>query len=1093
MGMRRISLFVLVLPLSLAFAFSQSTGEIGGTVTDVTGAVLPGVALTITNRAGGQERQYITDSNGYYVFAALLPGEYAIRAEIPDFKTQIRENVVLGVGEHARLNLVLEVGALTEEVTVRESLPLMRTTNAEVSEIINERRLAELPLNGRQFVQLTLLSDNVFLTPVGTRGAALAQTGRQVVVAGQRVGHNMYFLDGVSITDQYFNNLVLSPSIDLLQEFKIQKSIYSAEYGGKASANVNAVTKSGGNQVHGSIYEFLRNDAFDTRNYFDDPNRPLPPLRQNQFGGTLGGPIANNRTFFFLNYEGFRERRGLTRRFSLPSERVRNGDFSGLTVIYDPFTTDRLTGQRQPFPGNKIPADRLNPIARAFLEKVPLPTAAGEVQNFVSSPSIRNDHDQFSVRIDHNVGPNDTLLARITSAQMKTFQPYGNSNLNEILVPGFGYDITTFTRNVALTQTHAFGPNLINEFRFGFLRVTGGQESHNRGDDFAVRAGLEGVTRDPRKMGFPAISFADAYSSVGDPANLTFRRNNSFDFIDNFSWVRGSHSLRFGTYIYRLRFNPHTSPNARGAFSFTPRFTSSAAGLADGNAFADFLLGFPSSANGGIGRGESDGRTLWTHFYVHDDWRIFPRLMINAGVRYEINSQLVETGNRFSNPEVDRFVIASGSDGRIHPDAGSLLALIPVPSVTSNDAGYHRSLQKPNYNRVAPRLGLAWSLDNQDRNVIRAGYGIFYNQAAYSIQENLGLNLPFYFNKSVTVASDALRPAAAIGDILLGPNTGSIGGSGLMYNYRSEYAQSWTLSIQRKLADDLAAQATYFGSKVVGADNATYINIPEPGPGPIDARRPNANLSAIRTIRWDGWSDYQSLTLRLEKRSASGLTLDANYTWSKSMDDASDVGATFHEFNVPQDVRNLGAEKALSSFDHRHRFVFTYSYELPFGVGRPWRLSHPIGRLLDDWTTTGIGTFQAGAPITINLPSDNANIGPGPAQRPNLLRDPNLKSGKTAGRWFDTEAFVMPPPFSFGNAGRNIVLEDGETNMDFSAIRNVPINERTRVELRLEIFNVFNSLNFVGAPGRIAFTPNFGRLFNAGPSRQLQLGFKLVF
>ncbi|PYS01213.1 MAG: hypothetical protein DMG12_15795 [Acidobacteria bacterium] len=347
--------YILLIAVSFgSIAAAQNSAEIEGTVRDITGAVLPGVAITIISRGSGQERQHVSDANGRFVASTLSPGDYTIRAELLNFKTQVREGVVLQVGDRARVDLVMEVGAISEEVTVRESLPLMRTSNAEVSEIIDKQRLAELPLNGRQFVQLTLLSDNVYLTPVGTRGAALAQTGRQVVVGGQRVGHNMYFLDGVSITDQYLNNLVLSPAIDLLQEFKIQKSIYSAEYGGKSSANVNAVTKSGTNDVHGSLYEFLRNDIFDTRNYFDDPTRPLPPLRQNQFGGTLGGPVHKDQSFIFLNYEGFRERRALTRLFSLPSAKVRNGDFSGLSTIYDPLTTDPVTKQRRPFPGNQV-------------------------------------------------------------------------------------------------------------------------------------------------------------------------------------------------------------------------------------------------------------------------------------------------------------------------------------------------------------------------------------------------------------------------------------------------------------------------------------------------------------------------------------------------------------------------------------------------------------------------------------------------------------------------------------------------------------------------------------------------------------------
>jgi hypothetical protein len=638
---------LLVCIVSVPPLYGQNTAEIRGAVTDSTGAVLPGVSVTLTNEGGGQERRQVTDASGNFVFATLTNGNYVVKAELPGFKTQIRDRITLQSGQRLNIDLSLDVGAINEEVTVTEEAGLLRTSNAEVSEVIENERLVNLPLNGRQFVQLTLLSDNVYLTPVGTRGAALAQTGRQVVIAGQRVGHNLYTMDGVSVTDQYFNNLVISPSIDALQEFKIQKSIYSAEFGGKASANVNAVTKSGTNEYHGSLFEFLRNDIFDARNYFDPEDSPKPPLRLNQFGGSLGGPMPGHKAFFFTNYEGSREHSGLTRTFSVPSAKVREGDFSGLPTIYDPLRTDLTTGRRQPFEGNRIPRERLNPAALAFLQKVPLPTSQGEVQNFLASPLIKNDSNQFTARLDYTASAHDTIFARFTGANMVTFQPYGNSNLNETLMPGFGYQIVTRARNLALSHTHVFAPNLIHEFRAGYLRATGGQESQNRGVDFGLISGLQGVTRDPNETGYPAVNLADAYSSMGDPATLTLRRNNSFDFFDNVAWTVKSHSFKFGTYIYRLRFNPLSSPNARGSFNFTPRYTSSASGLSDGNAFADFLLGYPSSAQVGVGRAQMDARTLWTHFYAQDDWRPSAKLTVNLGVRYEINGHLVETRNLF--------------------------------------------------------------------------------------------------------------------------------------------------------------------------------------------------------------------------------------------------------------------------------------------------------------------------------------------------------------------------------------------------------------------------------------------------------------
>src|SRR5215467_868766 len=361
MGRSAVSLLIL-LGLISADLCGQNTAELRGTVVDQTGAVLPSVSMTLTQKNSNQERRQFTDSSGSYVFASLGNGDYSLRAEFSGFKSQVRDGITLQVGQRSQVDLSLEVGAIDEKVTVTEDLSLMRTANAEISEVISNQRLADLPLNGRQFVQLTLLSDNVYLTPVGTRGAALAQTGRQVVIAGQRVGHNLYTLDGVSITDQYFNNLVISPSMEALQEFKIEKSIYSAEFGGKASANVNAVTKAGSNNFHGTVLEFLRNDVFDTRNYFDPRDKAKPPLRLNQFGGSLGGPISKNRLFFFTNYEGSVERRGLTRTFSLPSLKVRGGDFSGLPTIYDPLKFDSVTGRRFSFEGNKIPPERLSSV-----------------------------------------------------------------------------------------------------------------------------------------------------------------------------------------------------------------------------------------------------------------------------------------------------------------------------------------------------------------------------------------------------------------------------------------------------------------------------------------------------------------------------------------------------------------------------------------------------------------------------------------------------------------------------------------------------------------------------------------------------------
>lgn len=1074
----------LLLCLSTQQAFAQgTTGQILGTVHDTTGAVLPGTSISIVSLDTGQERNLTSDTSGNYSAPGLPVGEYLVRATLPNFRTAIRDGIVLQVASQVRVDLTLELGEVTETITVTESVPLLRTTNAEVGEVVANQRLIELPLNGRQFTNLALLTDNVVTVPGGTRGAALNLTGPGFAVAGQRAGHNMYYLDGVSLTDQYFNNLSVAPSVDGMREFNVQKSLYAAEYGGKAAAAVSAATKSGTNLIHGSLYEFLRNSAMDARNFFE--GEQVAPLRRNQFGGTLGGPLQRDRTFFFINYEGLRERRAQTRTFSVPSAAVRRGNFSGFETIRNP-----LTGL--PFENNQIPAGQLNPVAQAFLEHVPLPNIAdaGEVQNFVASPTESNDQDQFTVRLDHTLGVNDTIFGRYTFADMEVFRPYGSSALNETLLPGFGTAITTRTSNVAFNHTRIFSPSLIHEFRFGYLRVTGGQVSENNAIDFGGANQIAGITRDPRKFGFPVMNVSNAYSTMGDPSTLVSRRNNSFDFFSNTSLIRGAHNLKFGAYIFRLRFNPQDSPNARGSFLFDSRFT--------GNAFADFLLGYPFTAAGGIGRGEEDGRTTWAHFYAQDDWRATPNLTVNIGLRWEINTHVKETENRIANIEIDRFIIASDEDGTIHPDAQALLSEIPIPYVTSQEAGHGRSLLRPSYRRIAPRLGIAWSPGGSGETVVRTGGGFFYNQWAYSVQTALMKNLPFYFNKSVTV--DSFQPGLDIQNVLNAPNTGSIGGAGVEYDFHTEYAASWSFGLQRMLAENWSLDASYFGSKVVGADDNMFRNVPLPvdpavDPRPVSARRPNPALSQFQVLHWGGWSFYHSLALKLEKRFSNGLSFNTNYTWSKAIDPASSPGPTASETNKPQDVRNRRADKALASFDRRHRLVFSYSYELPFGPGRLWNpVNGWVSKLLEGWSLTGLGTYQSGSPFTVNIPVDNANIGDAQAQRPDLIRNPNLDPGQqTPERWFDTDAFVLSAPGTFGNAGRNVVFSDGTTNVDFSLRKNTTLSESSMLEFRAEFFNFFNNTNFAGAPGRIAFTPNFGRYFSAENPRQVQLGLKLLF
>jgi Carboxypeptidase regulatory-like domain len=721
-----LAAFLLVSTTASAVAQINS-GEISGVVRDSSGGVLPGATVTATHPASGTVVERVTDEEGRFFLPALRIGQWDIVATLSGFAPQEQRGVVLEIGRSLALEFSLGVEGLVEQVVVETTAPLLQSTTAEISDVIENREVVQLPLNGRNFLALALLSDAVVIPPGGTRGEALQQAGPLPNVGGQRSGHNIYLLDGTKVTDELFNNLVINPSVDSIEEFRIQKSMYAAEFGGKASALINVATKAGSNLFRGSVFEFHRDDAFDSPNYFQPANEPIPPLRQDQFGGSLGGPLLQNRSFFFGSFEGQRMKRSLTRTFSVPSAALRAGDFSAFGPICDPLSIP-TSGVCTPFPNNRIPANRIDPIATAFLREVALPTSNADFQNLTSIEEQDRNLEQISLRLDHRLSNTDQLFARFSTFDADELQPFGTSALQETLVPGFGRSLTTKTRNFVASHTHVFGTSLLNEVRVGWMRVEGGQLSLNRGIDFASEVGLRGVTRDPRDVGFPQISTGGLFSTMGDPTIFTTRNNQHVELFDNVTLDRGTHRLKFGAYYFHLRLRPEQPDNARGAFTYTGQFS--------GNAFADFLLGYPTSAVSGIGRGDENGRTNWLHAYAQDDWQARPNLTLNLGLRYEFNQHMFDTANRLSSIDLSvpggQFVIASDDAGTINSEAQPLLPLIPIPYVTSESIGWGRGLMDPSAVRLAPRAGFALSLDDS-RAVVRGGYGIFLNQWAYSV------------------------------------------------------------------------------------------------------------------------------------------------------------------------------------------------------------------------------------------------------------------------------------------------------------------------------------------------------------------------
>lgn len=595
------------------------------------------------------------------------------------------------------------------------------------------------------------------------------------------------------------------------------------------------------------------------------------------------------------------------------------------------------------------------------------------------------------------------------------------------------------------------------------------------------------MTSDSRDVGYPQISTGGLYSTMGDPTIFTYRNNEHFEVYENFMIDRGRHRLKFGSYFYHLKMRPEQPDNARGAFTFTGQFT--------GNALADFLLGYPVSATSGIGRGGEDGRTNWWHFYVQDDWKARRNLTFNLGLRIEHNQHMTDVNNRLASIDVpnNRFVIASDDAGNIDPSAQSLLPLIPIPYVTTKDAGWNRGLLEDSPIRMAPRFGFSLSLAD-NKTVVRGGYGIFLNQWAYSVQTAFARSLPFFFTKQVDVPVTTTTPTLFTRDILTSNATGTLGGSTMNHAYKVEYSQTWSAGFQQALGSATMLELAYMGTWTLGADNAGILNVPTPGAGSPQSRRPIPQLSRINTIRFDGKSIYHGGTVKVERRMRDNFAFNVSYTLSKSMDDASSPGPTESETNFPQDVNNLfgpGGEWARSSFDHQHQFVASGVYELPLFKNAGGFREHVLG----GWRVNPVWIAQTGAPFTINLSVDQANVGAGPAQRPNQVRNPNLPGGeRTPDRWFDTTAFALPAQFTFGDAPRNSVIGPGFSNIDLAVSKTWSLTEATRLEFRWETFNLLNRTNF-DLPNRTfsASGPNFGRIFSAKSPREMQFGLRLSF
>jgi len=1031
--------------LAVTDASSQTvTGAIRGIVRDTSDAVLPSVSITVRNVDTGITRNALTNETGNYNVPFLAPGNYDVTAELPGFRKEVRSIVRVEVNQQLLINFVLSVGQVTESVKVEATAITVETETASIHKTVDEKKVVELPLNGRNFLELNLLVPGV-APPL--KGTQLQTQGGAINANGLREASNFFWLDGMDNTTSLIGQYVVKPSIDTVKEFKVESSSYSAEFGRTAGAQMNVLTKSGTNQFHGDAYEFVRNDIFDARNFFSDKK---PPLRRNQFGGTVGGPILKERTFFFASYEGQRNRETIVRRVRVPDPRWIQGDFSNLlpaTVIRDPRTGT-------PFSGNIIRRDQMDPIGAGLAAFYPAPNV-NDVLNYLSSANIQDEFNQAFGRIDHKFSDRDTMFGRYNLDNVHSIQPI-NLFATETQLPGWGREQNNRFQVLGLSETHVFGPTAVNEFRAAYNRWKLGYLQQDHGSDIGIRLGIGGLSRDPRDMGFPVVRVT-GFEPMGSSTNLPQGGPYStYTIFDTVSLTRRGHALRFGGDYHYVTGAFFLNSTPRGLFSFTGQYS--------GQPVADLLLGVPLSAQRGLGSTDVLQTQKTISFFFQDDWKMRPGFTLNFGMRYEYNDPSREKRGRFTNFDFEKGTIFTSENGGVRPDE----------------------------NNFGPRVGFAWTPFNTAKTSIRGGYGIFYDISIGNVAFNLRINPPLF--GILTATSDSSRPTINIANVFTQPPGQQPPPSinAMNRDFRDGFAQKWSLNVQHQLRPDLLVDVGYLGTKGTRLTWQVNKNQPLPGPGVVNARRTYQGYANINLWDSNGDSNYHSLQASVEKRFTAGLSFLASYTFSKSIDLTSTYFNSVGASNRAQDNNNLRAERGLSDFDVRNRFVFSYNYELPWGKGRKLLsdLSPLTNAFLGGWQVNGITAIQSGTPFTARLSADRTNTGQS-FDRPNLVGQWKLDNPKPE-RWFNTSAFVIPPQFTFGNAGRGVLIGPGTVNFDFSLFKNFNFAEERRLQFRSEFFNIFNHANF-DLPNRLADTPQFGRIFSASDGRRVQFALKYIF
>ncbi|MDX2030510.1 MAG: carboxypeptidase regulatory-like domain-containing protein [Blastocatellia bacterium] len=1157
-----------MLMLTTSVFAQRGRGTVLGTVTDAQGAVIPGAQVVVTNTATNTATMVVSNNDGNFVAPNLLVGSYTVSASKDGFKKALRSGITLEVDQRAEINLTLEAGAVSETIEVTSQASLVDTTTATFGKVIENRRVQELPVNGRNALSLVLLAPAV-QSGVGPTASGFADRGTQVSmirINGSPFATNNLVVDGLSSVNAYLPDVNINPNVDSVQEFKVQTNTMSAEYGFTLGGVVNLVTKAGTNDYHGTLYEFFRNNSLDANSWTNNrAGRRIQPLRYNQYGGSLGGPVrfpkkifgplggfdGRDRSFFFYNYEGYRFVTNASGFYTMPTEAFRNGDFSKLAdatgrpiLIYDPATTrPNPSGNgflRDPFPGNIIPANRIDPVAKNFLRFYPLPNRPADnaftnLNNYFGAVSNRRTLSQHTSRFDHRLSERNNFSARYTF--YRQFTDNGTSNLYPD--PTVRQRTDPFRgHNVVLTDLHNFTPNLIHEFRIGVARQIFDFKVASAGGNW------------PQQLGLPAIVPPDVVPAVSNglpgfnTGTVGKRGGSVWQLFDSLTWLRGNHTLKFGTELRLTQANNLQKSAPSGSFGFPTTLTDNAAPIAGnrintGNSFATFLLGTVGSASVTTHLGESEVGKAYG-FYVNDDWKIRRRLSLNLGLRYDYQQQPYE--RRCGTSIFDPFDTnpTNGLKGRTEYAC----------------VDYGRAFSQGDKNDFAPRVGFSWDVLGNQKTVLRGGYGVFmsalfsYWNANYESTNGFAGTTTQYLpagNNNLLTAfqfKDGFpsAPNQPLGS-RLGPNFFATSSASFKEAIsRTPMSQQWNLSLQQQLGGGFLVEVAYSANHGTHLLSGSYDlnqadpakirefglagrltnNVPNPFAGKVPGAFGGATITQAQALRpypyvgnitvqapHAGNSIYHSLLVSAEKRFSKGFTVLASYTFAKLISDSIFNGLNFigseggNEFGYQNGLYNRRAERAEDPSNVPHRLVISGLYELPVGAGKRFDFKNGVANnMLGGWQINTITTLVAGTPVIVR----GANNGL--ANRPDWVGSLELPSGfvdanpQRGVQWFNPAAFVNPGLYLFGNTPRAIsqFRNPGAVIVDLSVFKNFTITEKLRLQFRAEAFNAPNHVNLGTPNGSFGAGPNgvnnndaFGRITGARDPRLMQLGLKLLF